>query len=220
MGEIHVNMYATLDGVIEENGGPTPEHETDFEYAGWQGPHFDKESEAQVIADVRASDALLLGRRTYDIFRRAWPGATDEIGHVFNRVPKYVASRGHPDLSWSGTTQITDVAAEVPALREEHKQMHLWGSVDLLQTLLREGLVDRLNLWVYPIVLGQGQKLFPDGTVPSRFELVEPATAFPAGAVLLRYSRVEGRPATRAMPEVLDQLAERGTDEAENLPSE
>jgi dihydrofolate reductase len=173
-----------------------PDRETGFEYPGWQGPYFDEESEAQVVADVEASDALLLGRRTYDLFRRTWPSATDETGRVFNRIPKYVVSRGRPELSWAGTTHLTDVAAEVPALRFQHEQIHVWGSADLIQALLREGLVDRLNLWVYPIVLGQGQRLFPSGTPPSRFHLHEPPTSFPAGAVLLRYRRVDGRPAT------------------------
>jgi dihydrofolate reductase len=200
MGEIHVNMFATMDGVIEANGGPEPDRATDFEYAGWQGPYFDKESEAQVTADVRASDALLLGRRTYDIFRRAWPGATDETGQVFNRVPKYVVSRGDPELSWAGTTHIADAVTAIPALRDKHQQIHVWGSVDLLQTLLHEALVDRLNLWLYPVVLGQGRRLFPAGTAPSRFHLAEPPTTFSTGVVLLRYVREDGRPRTIAMP--------------------
>lgn len=191
------NMYATLDGVIEANGGPEPDSESGFEYAGWQGPLLDAESNARIVADVRACDALLLGRRTYDIFRHHWPTATGEIAEVFNRVPKYVASRGNPDLSWAGTTQITDVAAEVLALRDRHLDAHIWGSADLIATLLGAGLLDRLNLWVYPIVLGQGQKLFTERTVPSLFRLVEPPTAFPAGAVLLRYARTEGKPSTR-----------------------
>lgn len=199
MGEIHVNMFATMDGVIEANGGPEPDSDTDFEYAGWQGPYFDKESEAQVVADVRAGDALLLGRRTYDIFRQAWPSATDETGQVFNRVPKYVVSRGGPELSWAGTTHLTDAATAIPALRDKHQQIHVWGSADLLQTLLREALVDRLNLWLYPVVLGQGQRLFPAGTPPSRFHLAEPPTAFSTGVVLLRYVREDGRPRTSAM---------------------
>lgn len=195
-GLITSNIYATLDGVIEANGGPDPDAGSGFEYGGWQGPLLDAESEARIIADVRACDALLFGRRTYDIFRRHWPTATGEIAEVFNRVPKYVASRGTADLSWAGTTQITDVAAEVPALRDRHRDTHIWGSADLMQTLLGAGLLDRLHVWVYPIVLGQGQKLFAEGTVPSSFRLVEPPTAFPAGAVLLRYARTEGKPAT------------------------
>jgi dihydrofolate reductase len=87
MGELHVNMNITLDGVIQANGGPT-EQDGDFEYAGWERPFWDAESGEQINADVRASDALLLGRTTYDIFRGYWPGKIDEIGRAFDRVPK------------------------------------------------------------------------------------------------------------------------------------
>ncbi|MEV0080422.1 dihydrofolate reductase family protein [Nocardia neocaledoniensis] len=199
MGELHVNMHATLDGVIQANGGPT-EYDGDFEYAGWEWPFNDEESGAQVIEDVRASDALLLGHTTYKIFASYWPDQSDEIGAAFNRVPKYVASRGTPDLSWDATTQIADVATEVRALRERHRQIHTWGSADLLRTLLREGLVDQLNLWVFPIVLGTGKRIFPEGSAPTRFAQAEPAKTFPAGVLLTRYRRLDGVPETGGPP--------------------
>jgi dihydrofolate reductase len=195
MGELHVNMNITLDGVIQANGGPS-QQDAGFEYAGWERPYGDVESGRQVIADVEASDALLLGRTTYDIFRGYWPGKTDEIGRAFDRVPKYVASRGTPELSWDNSTQITDVGAEVRALRDRHTQIHTWGSANLLQTLFREGLVDQVNLWMCPVVIGQGKRLFPDGTPATRFEQVEPPKLYPAGAMLLRYRRLEGPPET------------------------
>jgi dihydrofolate reductase len=193
MGELHVNMNITLDGVIQANGGPT-EQDAGFEYAGWERPFWDAESGEQVDADVLASDALLLGRTTYDIFRGYWPGKTDVIGRTFDRVPKYVASRGTPELSWDVSIQITDVAAEVRDLRERHEQIHTWGSANLLQTLFREALVDQVNLWLCPVVIGQGKKLFPEGTAPSRFEPVEAPKAYPGGVILLRYRRLEGVP--------------------------
>ena len=135
-------------------------------------------------------------RTTYDIFRNYWPGRPDEIGRAFDRVPKYVASRGTPELSWDASTQITDVGAEVRDLREGHEQIHTWGSANLLQTLFREALVDRVNLWVCPVVLGQGKKLFPEGTAATRFEQIEPPKSFPGGVVLLRYRCLEGPPET------------------------
>ncbi|MGH3952387.1 MAG: dihydrofolate reductase family protein, partial [Pseudonocardiaceae bacterium] len=144
------------------------------------------------------------GRTTYDIFRNYWPGKTDEIGRAFDRVPKYVASRGTPELSWDTSTQISDVATQVPELRERHRQIHTWGSGNLLQTLFREGLVDRVNLWVYPVVLGQGKKLFPEGTAATRFELVEPPKPFPGGAMLMRYRCLEGPPETGNMAEAVN----------------
>src|SRR5687767_4810125 len=129
MGELHVNMNITLDGVVQANGGPS-EQDAGFEHAGWERPYGDAESGAQVQADVQASDALLLGRTTYDIFRAYWPGRTDVIGRAFDAVPKYVASRGRPELSWENSTQVTDVGVEVRGLRERHEQVHTWGSAD------------------------------------------------------------------------------------------
>jgi dihydrofolate reductase len=201
MGELHVNMNITLDGVIQANGGPSVQ-DGDFEYAGWERPYGDEESGERVIADVEASDALLLGHTTYEIFRAYWPGETSEIAEVFNRVPKYVASRGTPELSWESSTQISDAAAQVPELRERHRQIHTWGSANLLQTLFREGLVDQVNLWVCPVVIGEGKRLFPEGTPAARFELAEPPRAFPAGAVLMRYRCLEGPPPTATQLEV------------------
>ncbi len=197
MGELHVFMNITLDGVIQANGGPN-EQDGDYPYAGWERPYGDAESGAQVVADVQASDALLLGRTTYDIFRPYWPGETNPLARALNEMPKYVASRGVPELSWATSTQISDAAAQVPELRERHRLIHTWGSGDLLQTLFREGLVDQVNLWVCPVVIGEGKRLFPAGTTPTRFELAEPPTAFPAGATLMRYRRLEGAPASTA----------------------
>lgn len=207
MGELHVNMNITLDGVIQANGGPN-EQDGDFEYAGWERPFWNRESSEQLIADVQASDALLLGRTTYDIFRPYWPGMSDEIGRVFNRVPKYVASCGKPELTWATSTQITDVAKEVRELRERHGQIHTWGSANLLQTLFSEGLVDKVNLWMCPVVIGQGKRLFPEGTVPSRFELVEAPKSFKSGVMLIRYRRLDGPPETGP----LDDATAAGTD--------
>jgi dihydrofolate reductase len=196
MGELHVNMNITLDGVIQANGGPS-EQDAGFEYPGWERPYGDEESGAAITKNVQESDALLLGRTTYDIFRGYWPTATDiEVAEVFNRVPKYVASRGTPELSWDTSTQLTDAATQVRELREQHQQIHTWGSADLLQTLFREGLVDQVNLWVCPVVIGQGKRLFPEGTAPSRFELAEPPRVFPRGSMGLRYRRLEGPPQT------------------------
>ena len=197
MGELHVNMNVTLDGVIQANGGPS-EQDADFEYAGWERPFWDDEGGRQVVEDVQASDALLLGHTTYEIWRPYWPNQSDGIAQAFNRVPKYVASRGTPELSWDASTQISDAATQVPELRERHQQIHTWGSGNLLQTLFRERLVDQVNLWVHPVVIGTGKKLFPDGTAPTHFELVEPPKAYPAGVMLNRYRRLEGPPETAA----------------------
>jgi dihydrofolate reductase len=193
MGELHVNIISTLDGVIQANGGPT-EQDGDYEYAGWERPYWDTESGARIEADVQASDALLLGRTTYDIFRGYWPDQSDGVAEAFNRVPKYVASRGTPELSWQESIQLTDAAAGVREARDRHEQVHTWGSSDLLQTLFREGLVDQVNLWLCPIVLGSGKKLFREGIAPTRFEQVDPPRAYAGGMTLLRLRRLAGAP--------------------------
>jgi dihydrofolate reductase len=122
------------------------------------------------------------------------------IAEQFNRIPKYVASRGNPDLTWAGSTLLgPDLAESVPEMRERHDNIHVIGSVNLVQTLLAERLFDRLTLWVYPIVLGAGKKVFSDGAVPANLMLTEPASTSTKGAVLLRYARAEGTPHTGDM---------------------
>jgi len=202
MGTIHIDLFTTLDGVAQAPGGRDEDVDGGFEFGGWQAPLFDEVDGEQVGAGMHEMDALLLGRRTYDIFAGYWPHQGGEIAELFNRLPKYVASRGTPDLGWSGTTQLgPDLAASVGELRERHSQVHVIGSLDLVQTLLAERLYDRLNLWVYPIVLGKGKKVFGDGAVPSNLTLLEPAVTSPKGAVILHYELAEGVPATGTFEE-------------------
>ncbi|MUL65523.1 deaminase [Mycobacterium sp. CBMA 234] len=186
-----------------------PDEDPDgFSYGGWQAPLIDDVSGAQVGAAYEGVDALLLGRKTYDIFAAYWPQQDDEFGTLFNRIPKYVASRGNPDLSWSGSTQLgSDLGAAVRAVRERHDHVKVVGSLNFVQTLLRERLFDRLDLWVHPIVLGVGKKVFDDGAVPSSLTLLEQPVASPRGIVHLRYGLVDGVPATGDM-----SATDRGVD--------
>jgi dihydrofolate reductase len=200
MGQIHIELFTTLDFVGQAPGAPDEDPEG-FEFGGWQAPLIDEFTGAQVDAAYEGTDALLLGRRTYDIFAAYWPhydgGEDNDIAELFNRVPKYVASRGHPDLSWAGSTQLgPELAKEVNALRDRHQAIKVVGSLDFVQTLLREHLFDRLDLWVHPIVLGRGKKVFQSGAVPTNLRLLEPPAASPNGVVLLRYGLADGVPAT------------------------
>ncbi|MFD4422121.1 dihydrofolate reductase family protein [Agromyces sp. NPDC058484] len=199
MGIIAVDLFITLDGVYQAPGGRDEDREDGFEFGGWQAPYFDDESGASIGAGIDRLQALLLGHKTYDIFAAYWPAAgVDEVPEIaakFNQVPKFVASHTLTDPSWEGTTVITDVAAEVRALRDRFDEIHVIGSGDLVQTLLAEDLVDRLNLWVYPVTFGAGKRLFGDRTIPAAFRLAEPPTAFPKGAVSLVYERA-GEPVT------------------------
>ncbi|WP_028050398.1 dihydrofolate reductase family protein [Cellulomonas sp. URHD0024] len=200
MGRLYIDLFVTLDGVAQAPGGPEEDPSGGFPFGGWQAPLFDDEVGRSVGAGIASMDALLLGRRTYDIFAGYWPHQENDIAQQLNTVPKYVASRGTPDLQWSGSSQLgPDLVAEVEAVRDRHESTHVIGSVDLVQTLLTERLFDVLTLWVYPIVLGQGKKVFPEGSRPSGFRLLEPPVAGSAGAVQLRYGPTGADPSTGDM---------------------
>ncbi|WP_265521404.1 dihydrofolate reductase family protein [Oerskovia flava] len=203
MGSIEIELFTTLDLVGQAPGGPDEDPEG-FPFGGWQAPLLDDVAGAQVAAAYAGTDALLLGRRTYDIFAAYWPhqegGDDDDIATLFNRVPKYVASRGTPDLPWAGSTRLgPDLAGAVREVRDRHEHVKVVGSLNLVQTLLRDKLFDRLDLWVHPIVLGVGKTLFDGGAVPTNLTLLEPPTASPQGTVLLRYGLAEGTPGTGDM---------------------
>lgn len=203
MGLIHIEMFATLDLVGQAPGGPD-EDPAGFPFGGWQAPLLDEVAGAQVAAAYEGTDALLLGRRTYDIFAGYWPhqegGQDNAIAALFNRIPKYVASRGTPHLSWAGSAHLgPDLADAVRGIRDRHENVKVVGSLDLVQTLLRERLFDRLDLWVHPIVLGVGKKVFADGAVPANVTLLAPPAAGPSGTVYLRYGLADGIPATGDM---------------------
>jgi dihydrofolate reductase len=204
MGLIHIDLFTTLDLVAQAPGGPDEDPESDFEFGGWQAPLFDDVVGEQVGAGMAGLDALLLGRKTYDIFAAYWPhqedGVDAPISRLFNEVPKYVASRSNPALDWAGSSLLgADLASAVRDVRDRHSNVHVIGSLDLTQTLLTERLYDRLNLWVYPIVLGHGKKVFANGAVPTNLTLVEPPVTSKSGAVLLRYALADGTPATGDM---------------------
>ena len=203
MGEIHIDLFATLDLVGQAPGDPD-EDPDGFPFGGWQAPLFDAGVGEAVAAGMEGMDALVLGRRTYEIFAAHWPhqedGVDAGIATLFNTIPKYVASRGAPRLDWAGSQQLgPDVAGEVRALRAKHRRIHVIGSLDLVQTLQRERAYDRLNLWVFPLTLGVGKKVFADGTVPASLELLEPPVVSSTGAVLLRYGLAAGAPGTGDM---------------------
>lgn len=195
MGILAVDLFITLDGVYQAPGGPEEDRSGGFEYGGWQAPYFDDESGAMIGAGIDRLDALLLGRTTYDIFAGYWPNQGDDpIAVKFNSTPKFVASRTLTAPSWAGTTVVSELATEIPALKERFDEMHVIGSGALVRSLLEADLVDRLNLFLYPVAFGTGKRLFA-GAVPAAFRLAEPPVAFPKGAVSLVYDRA-GVPVT------------------------
>src|SRR5215218_762233 len=186
MGIIAADLFLTFDGVYQAPGGSDEDRTGGFEFGGWQAPFTDDAIGASIMASIQRTDALLLGRRTYDIFSSYWPfqPADDPVAAKFAAIPKYVVSRTLQDPSWAGTTVLPDAAA-VGRLRDEFDEVHTWGSGELLRRLLAEGNLDRLNLWMYPIALGTGKRLFDTGTVPMSFRPAEPAHVFDSGVIAL-----------------------------------
>ena len=191
MGELVVNMFTSLDGVLQGPGAPEEDREGGFEYGGWQAPYVDEESGKVIGDNIAGLEALLLGRRTYETFAAYWPRqpAENPIAARLNGAPKLVASRTLDTVGWTNSRLIEgDVAEAVAQLKGEFGRVDVIGSGDLVQTLLRNDLVDRLNLWMFPLLLGSGKRLFAEGTVPTAQRLVESAT-FSMGAVHLIYER-------------------------------
>ncbi|MEN0023194.1 MAG: dihydrofolate reductase family protein [Microbacterium sp.] len=199
-GRIVIDLFATLDGVAQGPGGVGEDTSGGFTFSGWQAGYPSSGVGSQVTEGMQQLDALLLGRRTYDIFAAYWPQHTDgpsgEIGQLFDRVPKYVATRdADRALDWVGSTRVGgDLATEIAELRARHREVHVIGSVDFVHTLLAEGLFDQLNLWVYPILLGAGKKVFRDDALPSVLELLETPVTDPEGVTLCRYGRTDRTP--------------------------
>lgn len=200
MGRLYIDLFVTLDGVAQAPGAPDEDPSGGFPFGGWQAPLFDDVVGRHVMAGIQEMDALLLGRRTYDIFAAYWPHQEGAIAHQLNGVPKYVASRGTPDLSWPTSTLLgPDLVAEVQAVRERHERTHVIGSLDLVQSLVAERLFDVLTLWVYPVVLGQGKRVFEAGIRPTELTLLAPPEAGSGGAVTLRYAPTGAEPRTGDM---------------------
>ena len=185
MGIIAADLFITLDGVYQAPGGREEDPTDGFAFGGWQAPLGD-DAGPSIMSSIERTDALLLGRRTYDIFSSVWPfqPMTDPVAAKFAAIPKYVVSRTLTDPSWAGTTVLRDAAAVGP-LRDQFDEVHTWGSGELLRALLAEGVLDRLNLWMYPIALGTGKRLFETGVVPTTFRPAKPAQVFDTGVMAL-----------------------------------
>jgi dihydrofolate reductase len=176
MRKLIVTTYLTLDGVMQAPGGPGEDDEGGFAFGGWMANCWDELMNQTLGALLGKPFDLLLGRKTYDIFAGYWPDhAEGAVGKPFNDATKYVASRGNPTLSWHESILIEgDVAEGVAKLKQEDgPELQVYGSADLVQTLMRHGLVDQYLLWQFPLVLGSGKRLFAPGTVPTALKLVD-----------------------------------------------
>jgi dihydrofolate reductase len=177
MRKLIVQTFLTLDGVMQAPGGPKEDDDGGFAHGGWSVNYWDDQM-GQVMGEATSRPfAMVLGRRTFEIMAAYWPTAPEEEGaKVFNDAPKYVASRSRPNLeAWRNSVQIEGDAAEgLAALKaEDGPELQVHGSANLIQTLLAHNLVDQFRLWVFPLVIGSGKRLFADGTIPSGLRLVD-----------------------------------------------
>lgn len=203
MRKLIIVQFLTLDGVSQAPGGKEEDPEGGFAYGGWQVPFFDD------IGDVMDypfdnMGAMLLGRKTYDIFADYWPHAGDgeqeliseddaSIAKLMNSVPIYVASHADTVKQWDNpavtVTQLgADLAKEITEIKQQDgKDIIVWGSADLVQSLMREGLIDEYYILIHPLILGTGKKLFPNGNIKQELELTASKTT-KGGVVALTYS--------------------------------
>jgi dihydrofolate reductase len=176
MRKLLVSTFLTLDGVMQAPGGPEEDDSGGFAYGGWSVRYWD-EMMGQVMSEAMSAPFdLVLGRRTYDIFAAYWPHAPEEAGaKPLNDATKYVASRSRPTLEWKESVVIEGDAAEgiMELKRGDGPELQVHGSGNLIQTLLRHNLVDQYRLWVFPVVIGSGKRLFSDGTIPSGLKLLD-----------------------------------------------
>jgi dihydrofolate reductase len=174
MRKLMVTTMLSLDGVMQAPGGPEEDSSDGFAFGGWTAPFVDGEGLEAKAEELSVPFDLLLGRRTYEIFAGYWPNDPESaIGKPLNDATKYVASRSRPSLDWGPSVLIEDAAEGVAALKaDEGPELQVHGSGNLAQTLIRRGLVDEYHLWVLPVVLGQGKRLFEDGTIPASLRLV------------------------------------------------
>ncbi len=196
MRKIITTTFVTLDGVMQAPGGPKEDTSNGFKWGGWQAAiPMDEMMGSALSAAMARPFELLLGKTTYDIFASYWPHAkTDaEVAVPFNTTKKYVVSHKSFEPSWNNSVCITgDVVAQIEKLKKESgPDLWIWGSGNLIQTLLKQHLIDRMELWIYPLTIGSGKKLFADGTQPEKFNLVESKIS-KTGVILATYEPAGG----------------------------
>jgi len=193
MRKLVVTTFLTLDGVMQAPGGPGEDPSGGFSHEGWLVPHFDEALGEQMNGWFIGAQDFLLGRGTYDIFYASWPKmiSDDPVSQGLNFKQKYVASRSRDSVEWETAELIQgDVGDAVRKLKaEDGGELQVHGSAGLIQTLLKEDLVDELRLVLFPVVLGEGKRLFGDGAIPRTWRLTTQATSS-TGALMLSYERV------------------------------
>ena len=190
MRKINVLEFVSLDGVIQAPGEPDEDTSGGFAYGGWISPHSDPASSAAITRQMNLPFDLLLGRKTFEIWARFWP-QHGEIWPAVNAATKYVASNTMTGHEWQPTVFLSgDIAEKIAQIkRQEGPDLHVYGSANLVQTLLKHDLVDAFWLKIFPVTLGSGKRLFADGTMPAAFKVTE-STVTSKGVILVNYERI------------------------------
>ena len=186
MRKIIVLSMITLDGVMQAPGAPEEDTSNGFEYGGWSAPYEDDLS-GEAMAELMKPADLLLGRKTFDIFENYWPKHADNWPGV-NEVTKYVLSTTRNKSDWKNSVFLNSVADIKKLRNSEGSDIKVWGSGKLIQSLLKNDLVDELWLVIHPLTLGKGKRLFDDGPIPAAFALAE-SKATPGGVIMAHYKR-------------------------------
>ena len=189
MRKIIVQEFITLDGVMQAPGGPDEDTESGFKWGGWTAPYFSgaDDAAADIMAEWMRSTDILLGRKTFDIFAGYWPKHADMWPGI-NDVTKYCVSTTEDKSDWQNSVFLADVD-EIKKLKDDTGgDIKVHGSGNLVQTLLKNDLVDEMNLMIFPITLGTGKRLFGEGTIPAAFTLVDSSTT-PNGVIFANYKR-------------------------------
>jgi dihydrofolate reductase len=189
MRKIIVLEHISIDGVIQAPGGPEEDTSGGFAYGGWAGPYSDEILATALGKQMNSPFDLLLGRKTFDIWAGYWPQHADEWPGV-NTATKYVASNTMTSHEWQPSVFLNgDIAEKVAKIKaQQGPDLHIWGSGNLLQTLMKHDLVDVFWLMIYPITLGAGKRLFADGTIPAAFKVTESKVGS-NGVIVVNYER-------------------------------
>ena len=189
MRKVIVLEHISLDGVIQAPGGPEEDTSGGFAYGGWIAPYSDAVLGSALRKQMNKPFDLLLGRKTFDIWAPYWPQHADTWPGV-NTATKYVASNTMTSHEWQPSVFLSgDIAKKVATIKQQPgPELHVWGSGDLVQTLMKHDLVDAFWLMIYPITLGAGKRLFADGKVPMAFKVTE-STVTPNGVIVVNYER-------------------------------
>lgn len=187
MRKIIVLEFLTLDGIMQAPGGSKEDESEGFQYGGWTAPFFDEMSGKEMERQMKGEYDLLLGRKTYDIFAAFWPSHTKEWPQV-NKITKYVVSKTLDKPKWENTVFIADVGELKKLKNSKGPSLQIYGSGNLIQTLMKHDLVDEFWLKIFPVTLGAGKRLFDKGTIPASFILIESKVS-PSGVIFASYKR-------------------------------